>query len=155
MGMATRSHISTTCAVSPPRSPSGKQECQERVRRCGPVDVVEDWNGNTTIFGYDANSNLTGEMLPANTGVADTFGFNAADQMTSISDVKGSATLFAATYTRDAANQMTSDTSATTNQGAYKYTPLNQVCYGGSANTTACSSPPSGAQPFPTTQQTI
>ena len=110
---------------------------------------VQDWNGASTSFGYDANSNLTTETMPA-TGntVIDTFGFNNADQLTSITTKHGSTSLFSATYTRDGNAQVTSDTSATTNQTKYGYSDLNQVCYAGSANSAACTSPPSGSQPF-------
>jgi RHS repeat-associated protein len=126
----------------------------------GPLNVVPgydaagrwtsvlDWNSNTTTFGYDANSNLTTETLPAASGVVDSFTFNAADQMTAVASVKGGTTLFSAGYARDAANQLASDTSAATGTGSYKYTPLNQVCYAGSSSTNACSSPPTGSIPY-------
>jgi YD repeat-containing protein len=107
---------------------------------------VQDWNSNTTTFGYDADSNLTTETFPSASSVVDSFTFNAADQMTNVASVKGgSTTLFSAGYSRDSANQLTSDSSAASGTGAYKYTPLNQVCYAGSSNSNACSSPPSGS----------
>jgi YD repeat-containing protein len=107
---------------------------------------VQDWNSNTTTFGYDADSNLTTETFPAASTVVDTFAFNAVDQITNVASVKGgSTTLFSAGYTRDASNQLTGDSSAASGTGSYKYTPLNQVCYAGSSNTNACSSPPSGS----------
>ncbi len=107
---------------------------------------VRDWNSNTTSFGYDADSNLTTETFPSASTVVDTFSFNAADQMTNVASVKGgSTTLFSAGYTRDSANQLTTDSSGASGTGYYKYTPLNQVCYAGSSNTNACSSPPSGS----------
>ena len=107
---------------------------------------VQDWNSNTTSFGYDANSNLTTETFPATSSVVDTFTFNAADQMTNVASVKGgNTTLFSAGYTRDLANQLTSDSSAASGTGSYKYTALNQLCYAGSSNGNACSSPPTGS----------
>jgi RHS repeat-associated protein len=106
---------------------------------------VTDWNANQTTFGYDPNSNLTTETLPASTGVVDTSGFDAADNLTSISDVKAPATLFSASYGRDAASQLSSDSSAPPTSRAYRYTPLEQLCYAGSANSTACASPPTGS----------
>jgi RHS repeat-associated protein len=105
---------------------------------------AQDWNGNLTTFGYDANSNLTTETFPTASGVIDTFTFNNADHITAITSKKGRTTLFSATYTRDAANQLTSDTSGASGTGSYKYDPLNQLCYAGSSNTSPCSSPPSG-----------
>ncbi len=106
---------------------------------------VQDWNTNTTTFGYDAESNLTTETFPTASSVVDTFSFNAADQMTNVASVKGGSTmLFSAGYARDSANQISSDSSASSGTGFYKYTALNQLCYAGSSNTSACSSPPSG-----------
>jgi len=109
---------------------------------------VQDWNTNTTTFGYDADSNLTTETFPAASGMVDSFTFNAADQMTAVASVKSGTTLFSAGYTRDAANQLATDTSAASGTGSYKYTPLNQVCYAGSSSTNACSSPPTGSIPY-------
>src|SRR5205085_3660423 len=43
---------------------------------------------------------------------------------------------------------LASDGSAASGTGSYKYTPLNQVCYAGSSNTNACSSPPTGSIPY-------
>jgi len=109
---------------------------------------VQDWNSNTTTFGYDPDSNLTTETFPAASGVVDTFTFNAADQMAAVASNKGGSTLFSANYTRDLANQLASDSSAASGTGSYKYTPLNEVCYAGSSNSNACSSPPSGSIPY-------
>jgi RHS repeat-associated protein len=109
---------------------------------------VQDWNSNTTTFGYDSDSNLTTETLPVASGVVDSFTFNAADQMTAAASNKGGSALFSATYTRDGANQLASDTSAASGTGSYKYTLLNQLCYAGSSSATACTSPPTGSIPY-------
>jgi YD repeat-containing protein len=114
----------------------------------GRFTSVLDWQSNTTTFRYDVNSNLTTETLPSGTGVVDTFTFDAADRLGTIADTKGGNTLFAATYARDNANQLTSDSSAPSSTGSYKYTTLNQVCYAGSSATNACGSPPSGSTPY-------
>jgi YD repeat-containing protein len=114
----------------------------------GRLTSVQDWLTNATTFGYDVNSNLTTETLPTASGVVDTFTFDAADRLTAISDKKGKTTLLAATYTRDNANQLTSDSSAPSSTGSYKYTTLNQVCYAGSSSSSACSSPPSGSTAY-------
>jgi RHS repeat-associated protein len=108
---------------------------------------VQDWNSNTTTFGYDADSNLTSETFPAASGVVDSFTFNAADQMTGATSSKSGSNItpFPSTYTRDSANQLTSDTSAASGTGSYKYTLLNQLCYAGSSSTNACTSPPTGS----------
>jgi len=106
---------------------------------------VQDWNSNTTGFGYDADSNLTTETFPSGSGVIDTFTFNAADQVTNVASMKGASTLFSAGYSRDANNQLASDSSAASGIASYRYTALNQVCYAGSTNSSACSSPPTGS----------
>lgn len=109
---------------------------------------VQDWLNNTTSFVYDPNSNLTTETQPGGTGIVDTFTFDAADRLMAVSDVKGNSTLFSAAYTRDNASQLTLDSSAPSTAGAYRYTPLNQVCYAASSAANSCSSPPSGATVF-------
>src|SRR4029077_3021257 len=90
--------------------------------------------------------NLTTDTL--RNGVTDTYGFNAADQETLINDVNGSTTIFAANYTRDGNGQVASDTSQASSQSQYKYTALNQLCYAGSSNTSACTSPPISSYPY-------
>jgi RHS repeat-associated protein len=105
---------------------------------------VTDWNSNTTTFSYDANANETNQTVPSTVSVTDTFGVDAADRITSISDSNGS-TLFAATYTRDGNGQLTSDSSQAGNQSAYKYTSLNQLCYAASTSSNTCSSPPANS----------
>ena len=107
---------------------------------------ITDWNSNATDFSYDANGNLTGESLP--NGVTDTYTYDPANNLTGISDVKGSTTAFSATYTLDANNLITTDSSQPSSTQNYQYSALNQVCYAGSSNTSACSSPPSGATAY-------
>jgi RHS repeat-associated protein len=114
----------------------------------GRVTTIQDWLGNTTRFAYDANSNLTTETLPTASGIVDTFTFDAADRLMAISDTKGKSTLFSATYTRDTANQLTSDSSISSNTSSYKYNALNELCYAGSSTSSVCSSPPRRAIPY-------
>jgi RHS repeat-associated protein len=113
----------------------------------GTLASVKDWNNKTTTFGYDANANETSQVSPSTTNVTDTLGFNAADQMTSVSDSNGS-TLFSATYTRDSNGQLSSDSSQASNQANYKYTSLSQLCYAGSGTGNACGSPPANSYPY-------
>lgn len=113
----------------------------------GTLASVTDWNGKQTTFGYDNNANQTSQVSPSTTNVTDTFGFNAADQMTSVSDSNGS-TLFSASYGRDSNGQLSSDSSQAGNQSAYKYTALNQLCYAGSGTANACGSPPASSYPY-------
>jgi RHS repeat-associated protein len=111
----------------------------------GRLTSVQDWLSNTTTFGYDVNSNLTTETLPSASGIVDTFTFDAADRLTAISDKKGKTTLFSATYGRDNANQLTSDSSISSSTGSYKYNSLNELCYAGSSTSNVCTSPPRNA----------
>ncbi|MDQ6720366.1 MAG: DUF6531 domain-containing protein, partial [Candidatus Dormibacteraeota bacterium] len=124
----------------------GSQNVTRGYDDAGRLTSVQDWLSNTTTFGYDVNSNLTTETLPAASGVVDTFSFDAADRLVGISDVKGGILpLFSANYTRDNANQLTSDSSAPATSNAYRYNLINQLCYAGASNSTACSLPPPGA----------
>ncbi len=114
----------------------------------GQMTAVKDWNSKSIAVTYSKDSLVTKLTYPSTTNVVDTLGYNASDYMTSISDVAGSTTLFSATYGRDSDQQVSSDTSQATNQSKYKYTALSQLCYAGSANSTACTSPPTGAYPY-------
>jgi RHS repeat-associated protein len=73
---------------------------------------------------------------------------NDADEVTSSTDTEGSSTLFSATYGRGGDGQVTSDSSVPSGVGSYQYTGVNQLCYAGSGNSAACTSPPSGSQAY-------
>jgi len=109
---------------------------------------VADWFGNSVTFGYDANSNLTTKTFPATSGEVDTLTYNAADQLTAIADTQGSSNLFVASYGRDGNGQVASDSSLPSAVSSYKYTQLNQLCYAGVSNSSACTAPPPGSQPY-------
>ena len=128
--------------------PGGTQSVTRGYDDAGRWTSVSDWNSNSTGFGYDANSNLTTETLPTATSVVDTYTFDNADNLIGISDTKILINLFSATYTRDNANQLASDTSAPANQTAFKYNALNHLCYAGSGTANACSSPPANSLAF-------
>ena len=113
----------------------------------GTLASVSDWNGKQTTFAYDANGNQTGQTSPSTTPVTDTFGYSSADAMTSVSDSNGT-TLFSATYTRNLDGLVNGDSSQASNQAKYQYTALDQLCYAGSANTSACTSPPASSYPY-------
>ena len=114
----------------------------------GRLASVKDWNAKTTSFQYDANSNPFIFTAPGTPVVTDTFGFNARpDQLKTVSTSNG-ATLFSALYTRDKNGQLASDSSVPSTVGSYKYTPLNQLCYAASSNTSSCLPPPSGATAY-------
>jgi RHS repeat-associated protein len=114
----------------------------------GRLTSVQDWLNNTTSFGYDVNSNLITETLPSAGGVVDTFTFDEADRLMGVAAAKGPTTLFAATYTRDSANQLTSDTSGPAMADAFQYTALNQLCYAADSTLTPCAQPPPGSTPY-------
>ena len=128
--------------------PGGTQSVTQAYDASGRLSSVADWNGATSTFHYDPNSNLVESDLASGTTLKDTSTFNAANQLTAIADTASGATVFAATYARDSIGQVTADSSATTGQGSYGYTGLNQLCYAGSASTSPCTTPPTGAQPF-------
>jgi RHS repeat-associated protein len=125
--------------------PGGGKTVSRGYDDAGRWTTVTDWQSpsNTSTFGYDVNGNMTSTSVPG--GVIDATSFNAADQLTSISDVIGSSSLFAATYGRDNNGWVSSDSSAPGANGSYRYTALNQLCYAGASNSAACSAPPSGA----------
>jgi RHS repeat-associated protein len=105
------------------------------------LSTVTDWNGNTVTAGYDENSNPTTNAFPSGTAETDTTAYDAADQVTGITDTKlvsGSPTTLAGfSYTRDGSGQLL--TSATTgisepNQ-TYSYNSLEQLTATGSSTT--------------------
>src|SRR5262249_23666238 len=106
---------------------------------------VRDWSSpvNTANFAYDANGDLTTATEPG--GETDRYTFNAADQMTAIADAAGSTSVFTASYARDGNGQLASDSSVPAAQGAYRYTPLNQLCYAGTSSTNGCGSAPANS----------
>jgi RHS repeat-associated protein len=111
---------------------------------------VTDWLGNQVSFGYDSDSNLVGHTFPAAGGVLDTFTFDGANRLMAATVTKSGVPdpLFSATYTRDNANQLRSDTSVPPIQGGYGYTSLNQLCFAGADPSAPCATPPAGSQPF-------
>jgi len=114
----------------------------------GRLKSVSDWLGRTTVFAYDRDSNLVTETLPKKSGIVDTYGYNDADQPTSISDARGTATLFSADYSRDADGEVTSDTSQPAAVDSYSYTALEQLCSAASTPGASCTSPPAGASAY-------
>ena len=124
----------------------------------GRETSVEDWNGHTTTFGYDADSNLTTTTFPGGSctgtiSLCDTWTYDSLDQVMGISDVQsGGTTVFSATYTRDEAGQVTSDGSAAASQTCFTYTTQNQVAAAEAGTTgTGSTQPPcaSGSTPEP------
>lgn len=75
------------------------------------IASISDWLGNTTSFNYSADSNVTSTTFPAGTGNVDEYGYDRADQMSSVQVKRGAATLASLSYTRDKAGQIESLTS--------------------------------------------
>jgi RHS repeat-associated protein len=89
-------------------------------------------------YAYDDNSNLTSETLP--NGVVNSYTYDHANMLATISDAHSGTTIFAANYTRNNDNLVTVDDSQPSTSQKYKYTSKNQLCYADSANTNSCGS---------------
>src|SRR5207245_248174 len=102
--------------------PGGTQKVTRTLDSAGRVTAVTDWNGNTTTFGYDADSNPTTWTYP-NTVIGN-WVYNNADKLSSVTYTTGTKhTVFLQlTYTRDANNQLTSE-----NSQAFGYDSLNRL----------------------------
>jgi len=88
---------------------------------------VTDWLGNTTAFTYDPDSNLTGTTFPRNT---DTYRYDNADRMSSVSVSQGTTSLAAITDARDPAGLLTSEAQTALPgpaSASYAYTALAQL----------------------------
>ena len=93
----------------------------------GHLTGVTDWLGHTTTFSYDASSNLSEEQYPS--GVTTQLNHDNADRLIAMSDAGGGHTLASFNYTRDAIEQVSSETA---NNGEpstinYTYDTLNQL----------------------------
>jgi RHS repeat-associated protein len=111
----------------------------------GRLTTTTDWKHYITQFAYDTDGDV---IRQTGGGVTDTYVFDHADAMKETSDKAGSATLFSAKYARNAESQVTSDSSATSGQGNYGYTALDQLCYAGSTSSESCTSPPAGSSSY-------
>lgn len=99
---------------------------------------VTDWNGKESTFVYDASGNLTTGTLP--NGVAESNSYDPAGNVTAISDTTGSTTDFSASYSYDANNRVTSDSSQLRNAVSTAYTGLGQVCNVAASGAAGCPS---------------
>ncbi len=88
------------------------------------LKTVTDTAGNQTVFGYTADGSLQTTTYPDGTIV--TNGYDHADQLNSTSAVTGSTTVFSASYSRDAAGQVATQTvNNTTN--SVRYSPREEL----------------------------
>lgn len=96
---------------------------------------VTDPFGHTTRFGYDPAGNLQTEAYPTTAPLVSTLGYNAADQLTSIADREGSATVAAFGYARDKDGQVSAALDSLDGHlHYYGYNALNQLTYDVAAN---------------------
>lgn len=93
----------------------------------GDLTSVTDWLGHTTTFGYDGDRNLTSEALPGAVSFSSTY--DAADQLTGITDQNASGTLASFNYSRDAIGQLTASTTsgAVAGSDSYSYDANNRL----------------------------
>ena len=95
-----------------------------------------------TTYADDVSGNVTSEVLP--NGVTNSYTYDGVGNISAISDKDGTTTIFAATYTRNADNLVTGDTSQPTNS-QFQYTSKKQVCYAESTSSSTCTSTPTYA----------
>ena len=103
----------------------------------GRMDSLTDWRSNRSTFAYGADSNLARGTLPAGTGLIDSYGYNNAGALTSISTKRGATTLADFAYTRDGVGQLATSvtTGITELNQAYGYTQLRQLRTSGPSGT--------------------
>jgi len=98
---------------------------------------ITDWLGGTTSFTYDADSNLTATTFPSATGDSDSYGYNDADQLTSIGMSQGTTTVASLSYIRDPlgliSNEIQTGLPGAASTG-YTYNQLNQLATAGTDN---------------------
>ncbi|WP_392668348.1 RHS repeat-associated core domain-containing protein [Streptomyces sp. LN785] len=88
---------------------------------------VKDWNGRSTTFGYNADSQWKTTTYP--NGTTATTGYDDAGRTTSDTLAKGSTTLASLVYSRDDAGQLAGETPTGVPGSAqtYQYTAREQV----------------------------
>jgi RHS repeat-associated protein len=99
------------------------------------LESVTDWSGHETSFGYDPDSDPTSTTFPPGTSNIDEYGYDRADQVTSVAMTKGEATAASLAYTRDPMGQLENEEQSglpgsTTSLG---YTTLDQLSSAGSS----------------------
>jgi RHS repeat-associated protein len=94
------------------------------------LHAVTDWLGHQSTFGYTPDSAIASTTYPAVTNNVDTYGYDSADQLTSIHMTQGATTLASLNYTRDPAGQVLSDAQTGLPGPAsttYQYNALQQL----------------------------
>jgi RHS repeat-associated protein len=104
--------------------PGGANNVSRTYDDAGRLKTVADWLSHTTTYGYDVNSNLDGISYP--NGTSATRGYDAADQLTGITDTGTSGQFLGFSYGRDQVGQLTSE-----NTGSYVYDTVNRLTTSG------------------------
>lgn len=116
-----------TTSISYPNGKSVTNAYDDANRLVG----VTDWSANTTAFGYDDSGLKTTTTFPAGTGQTDTTAYDANGEVESITQMHGGTVLASASYTRDAAGQVTGESlteiGSSPKSNAYSYDSLNQL----------------------------
>jgi RHS repeat-associated protein len=92
----------------------------------GAMISVTDWIGGTTTFSYDANEQLVGATAP--NGVSTTIGRDNPGRITGTTFASGPTVLGSLTYDRNAAGQITAETSVGLGPSrTFTYDPAGRV----------------------------
>jgi YD repeat-containing protein len=95
----------------------------------GQVSTLTDWASRVTAFGYDNTGAPKTTSYP--NGVLQTNSYDPAEQLTSITDVKGATTLASFGYTYDNAGKILTDNATITGLSAdnrtYGYSAADQL----------------------------
>ncbi len=119
---------------------SHSQPCWTYVSSAVSTNACSSPPSGATTYTYDANGNLLSEVLP--NGGTNSWTYDASNAIASVDDTKGTATIFAATYTRNSAELITQDSSQPSSNQSYVYTDQNQVCNAGSTGNTCTTGSP-------------
>jgi RHS repeat-associated protein len=91
------------------------------------LHTITDWLGNETQLDYDPDSNLTTTTFPSGSDDVDNYGYNTADQLTSVNYKHGASSLASIDYTRYPAGQIETSTDNGLPEPAYGTTETYQA----------------------------
>ncbi|MGH9224983.1 MAG: RHS repeat-associated core domain-containing protein [Acidimicrobiales bacterium] len=110
---------------------AGSRVVQRRFDRAGRLDQVTDWLNNITTITPDPDSNVGAVTPPAATGLSDTFGYDGAGQLSTVTAKSGASTVAGFTYGRDGNGGVetvtTTGTAGLSDTHSYTYTLLSQL----------------------------
>jgi RHS repeat-associated protein len=94
--------------------------------------TVTDWLGNKVSFGYDADGNLKIARYPG--AVTRKINYDRLDRITSIAVTNTASTLFAASYTRDNDQRLTSASGSADPSAPYTYDRASRLLRAGTVS---------------------